>query len=151
MADRRKPQEILDHITSSHATLESLIYSLDEHQQTKPGAIGKWTVKEVMAHIGHWEEIGYEVLYDFVHNGKKPTEDYTQFLEYNDKWEPELQAHALEESIHLFESGHARLFGFLSSLKDDQWSGYVRAWVPGLTYDHFDEHIKELRALQGQQ
>src|SRR5712691_1772654 len=88
MADRRKPQEILDQITSSHATLESLIYSLDEHQQTKPGAIGKWTVKEVMAHIGHWEEIGYEVLYDFVHNGKKPTEDYTQFLEYNDKWEP---------------------------------------------------------------
>jgi len=148
MVDRRKPQEILDQIVHARTALEELIYGMDEARQIKADAVGKWTVKDVMAHIGRWEEVCYEIVYDYVHNSKKPTEDYSQFLAYNDKWEPEFQAMSLQESIHLFESAHARLFGLLSSLREDQWGGYVGAWVPGSTFEHFEEHVKDLQALQ---
>ena len=55
--DTRDPQEILAHITTARVALIAAIFGLSEDRLTAPGAVGKWSVKDVMAHIGHWEEV----------------------------------------------------------------------------------------------
>jgi hypothetical protein len=143
--DTREPQEILAHVTASRVALTSSIYGLSEAELTTKGAVGDWSVKDVMAHIGRWEEICFDELQKHLH-GEQSTEDYRDALAYNDRWEAELQVLSLQETIERFETAHYRLFGLLSSLTPAQWSGYVRAWVRGSTWHHFEEHGEQIRA-----
>jgi len=107
--------------------------------------VGKWSVKDVMAHLGRWEEVCLDVLQAHL-RGEKTSENYTDYLAYNDKWEAELQAYSLQEAIEHFETAHYHLFGFLSTLAPEGWNGYVRTWVQGSTWHHFEEHAEQIRA-----
>jgi Protein of unknown function (DUF1706) len=143
--DTREPQEIIAHIITSRVELSSTIYGLSETELTVKGAVGEWSVKDVMAHIGRWEVICIEQLQKHL-GGEPSVADYRDALAYNDMWEAELQSLTLLEAIALFETSHYRLFGFISSLEPEQWNGYVRAWVRGSTWHHFEEHCEQIRA-----
>lgn len=143
--DTRAPREILAHIVSSRVALTSAIFGLSGAELTAPGAVGKWSVKDVMAHIGHWEEVCLEEFQ--VHlRGERSGKDYRDALALNDQWEAGLQALSLQQSIALFETSHYQLFGLLSALSPEQWSNYIRIWVPGATWHHFEEHGEQIRA-----
>ncbi len=147
--DTREPKEILAHITTSRVALTLAIYGLSEADLTTGGVTGRWSVKELMAHLGRWESVCFEVLQ--VHlRGEDPPESYRDPLSYNDKWEEELHKLSLQESIELFETAHYRLFGLLSSLTPEQWNGYVRAWVTGSTWHHFEEHSGQIRVWRAE-
>lgn len=143
--DTREPQEILAHVTASRVALTSAIYGLSETELTTEGPVGRWSVKDVMAHLGRWEEVCFAELQKHL-CGEQSTEDYRDALPYNDKWEAELQALSLQQSIELFEKAHYLVFGLLSSLKPEQWDGFVRAWTRGSTWHHFEEHGEQIRA-----
>ena len=143
--DTREPQEIMAHVITSRVELSSTIYGLSEIELTVKGAVGEWSVKDVKAHIGRWEEICFEQLQKHL-GGEPSVEDYRDALAYNDMWEAELQSLTLLEAIALFETSHYRLFGLISSLRPEQWNGYVRAWVRGSTWHHFEEHGEQIRA-----
>ncbi len=147
--DTREPQEILAHVTRARVALTSAIYGLSEDQLTQPGPTDKWSVKDLMAHVGRWESICYDVLQGH-QRGVKPTENYGDAQTFNDRWEAELQALSLQEAIDLFETAHYRLFGFLSAFTPEQWDGYVRAWVTGSTWHHFEEHAEQIRNWRAQ-
>ncbi|MFL5659154.1 MAG: DinB family protein [Ktedonobacteraceae bacterium] len=143
--DTRAPQEILAHIISSRVALTSAIYGLSEAELITQHPVGKWSVKDVMAHIGRWEEVCFDVLQAHL-RGEKASEDYRDYLSYNDKWEAELQAYSLQEAIEHFETAHYRLFAFLAALTPEQWNGYVRTWVQNAIWHHFEEHGEQIRA-----
>jgi len=143
--DTREPQEILSHVTVTRVALTSAIYGLSEDELAIAGAVGRWSVKDVMAHLGRWEEICLAELEKHL-RGEQSIQDYRDPLPYNDEWEAELHALSLQEAVELFETAHYRLFGLLSSLEPEQWNGYVRAWVKGSTWHHFDEHGEQIRA-----
>jgi DinB superfamily len=143
--DTRTPQEILAHVTTARVALTSAIYGLSETELSREGVVGRWSVKDVMAHLGRWEEICLAELQKHL-RGEQSTEDYRDALPYNDKWEAELLPLSLQESVDLFETAHYRLFGLLSSLAPEQWNGFVRAWVRGSIWHHFEEHGEQIRA-----
>jgi hypothetical protein len=147
--DTRSPQEILDHVITSRVALTSVVYGLSEAQLTTSGVVGRWSVKDLLAHLGKWEEVCLTELQKHL-RGEEPGGDYRDALAYNDQWEAELQALTLLESIAAFETSHARLLCFLAALKEEQWDGYVRAWVRGSTWHHFEEHGAEIRAWRDQ-
>ena len=143
--DTRDPEEILAHIISARIALTSAIFGLSEEELTAPGAVGKWSVKDLMAHIGHWEVVCLEELRIHL-RGERSGKDYRDAVALNDEWEAGLQALSLKESIDMFETAHYQLFGLLSALRPEQWNGYVRAWVQGSTWHHFEEHGEQIRA-----
>lgn len=147
--DTRSPQEILDHIIASRVALTSVIYGLSEAQLATAGVVGRWSVKDLLAHLGKWEEVCLTELQKHV-LGEEPGGDYRDALPYNDQWEAELQALSLLETIAYFETTHARLLSFLAGLTAEQWDGYVRAWVRGSIWHHFEEHGAEIRAWRDQ-
>lgn len=142
--DTREPVEILEHVTRSRVNLTATIYGLSEAQLTTVGVVGRWSVKDVMAHIARWETVCFETLRDHIEGKPQATEDYRDVLAYNNKWESELRAMSLLESIMQFERAHYQLFGFLSALKPEQWNGYVRAWVANSCWHHFEEHTAQI-------
>ena len=146
--DTREPGEILAHVTTARVALTSAIYGLSEVDLVAKGAVGTWSVKDVMAHVGRWEEVCFDELQIHL-RGEPSTKDYRDALAYNDEWETELQGLSLPESIEKFETTHYRLFGLLSALTPEQWDGYVRAWVRGSTWHHFEEHGEQIRAWRG--
>jgi len=143
--DTREPHEILAHVTQSRVALTSAIYGLSEAELTMEGPVGRWSVKDVMAHLGRWEEVCFDELQKHL-RGEQSTDDYRDALPYNDQWESGLQALSLQESIEKFETAHYRVFGLLSALTPEQWDGYVRAWVRGSLWHHFEEHGEQIRA-----
>lgn len=143
--DTREPQEILDHIIKARVALTSLLYGLSEADLVKEGPVGYWSIKDVMAHIGNWEDVCFEELQTHL-RGEKSTGDYRDAEALNDVWEERLRALSLSQSIELFEFAHQRLFMLLSSLRPEQWNGYVRAWAMGSTWHHFEEHAAQIRA-----
>jgi hypothetical protein len=143
--DTREPKEILAHVTQARVALTSAIYGLSESDLTAEGPVGRWSVKDVMAHLGRWEEVCFDELQRHLH-GESSTGDYRDALPYNDRWEPELRALSVQQSVEKFETAHYRLFGLLSALTPEQWDGYVRAWVRGSTWHHFEEHAEQIRA-----
>ena len=131
--DTREPQEILAHVTASRVALTSAIYGLSEAELTMAGAVGRWSVKDVMAHLGRWEEICLAEVQKHL-RGEQSTEDYRDALPYNDRWEAELHMLSLQEAIGLFETVHYRLFGLLwcqqlPNIRDNP--GQQRARRPG--------------------
>jgi len=142
--DTRSPQEILAHVIDARVALVSVIYGLSGAELTASGAVGRWSVKDLLEHMGKWEELCLIELQKHMH-GEEPGGNYRDALWYNDQWEDELQALSLLESIAFFETTHARLLLFLSRLSAEQWDGYVRAWVGGSTWQHFEEHGAEIR------
>jgi hypothetical protein len=146
--DTREPQEILAHITRARVALTTVMYGLSEADLLKSGAVGSWSVKDVMAHVGRWETVCFDVLEDHL-RGQQPAEDYSQATIFNNRWEAELQSLSLPEAIDLFETAHHRLFGLLSSLRSEQWNGYIRAWVTGSTWHHYEEHAEQIRSWRG--
>ena len=113
--DTREPQEILAHVISSRVALTSAIFGLSEAQLTTPGPVGRWSVKDVMAHIGHWEEVCLEELQIHL-RGERSGKDYRDAVALNDQWEAGLQALSLQESITLFEQAHYQLFALLAAV-----------------------------------
>src|SRR5258708_10263501 len=110
--DTREPQEILAHVSAAGVALTCAIYGLSEAELTMAGAVGRWSVKDVMAHLGRWEEICLAEVQKHL-RGEQSTEDYRDALPYNDRWEAELHMLSLQEAIGLFETAHYRLFGLL--------------------------------------
>ena len=147
--DTRDPHEILAHVTQSRVALTSAIYGLSEAELTTPGPAGIWSVKDLMAHVARWEEVCLDELQKHL-RGEPPTADYRDALPYNDQWQSELQALSLQESIEKFETAHYNLFGLLSSLTPGQWDGYIRAWVRGSTWHHFEEHAEQIRTWRAE-
>jgi hypothetical protein len=147
--DTRSPQEILDHVIAARVALTSAIYGLSQEQLTIAGVVGHWTVKDLLAHVGKWEEVCLDELQKHL-RGEEPGGNYRDALPHNDRWEAELQALSLAESLASFETSHERLLLFLGALREDQWNGYVRAWINGSTWHHFEAHAAEVRAWREQ-
>ncbi|MBN1310066.1 MAG: ClbS/DfsB family four-helix bundle protein [Anaerolineae bacterium] len=46
---------LLDKLHSAHADLYAAIDGLSEEQLTRPGVVGGWSVKDLIAHFTYWE------------------------------------------------------------------------------------------------
>lgn len=142
--DTREPAEIMEHVIRSRVNLTAAIYGLSQEQLLTPGVVGRWTIKEVMAHIGRWEAICLHTLRDHIEGKPGGFLEHRDILAYNDQWEAELSKMTLLSSIMLFEQAHYQLFGFLAALQQEQWDSYVKGWVVGSCWQHFEEHTAQI-------
>ena len=72
--------QVIAEINETHLRLERLIAPLSVEQMNEPGAVGIWSVKDVLAHIAFWER--YLVrLFQAIAAGETPelaAEDHTE-------------------------------------------------------------------------
>lgn len=58
-----KKSELLEALETSHEQFLSLIEGVSPEDLTRPGAVGEWSVKDVMSHLLIWEAETIKLLY----------------------------------------------------------------------------------------
>lgn len=117
---RRKRLQLLKDVSAAYLQLRKTISSLSGAELMRPGSAGKWSGKDVMAHIADWEGVYAGILQDRDASRPEnwPTEDDTD--EALDVWnEAQVIAKAdwsLDEVREYFEQTHADLMELLERL-----------------------------------
>lgn len=57
MAKQKSKIELLNDILTARRRLEKILNGLSDTELTRPGVIGEWSVKDVLAHLTAWEQL----------------------------------------------------------------------------------------------
>ena len=144
MSIEHDPAAILSEYDRAWQELERVIGGLSEQEMLAPNHAGAWSRKDVLAHIGRWDDAGCEVIEDHMAGGKL-AEQYRDFEPWNARWAAEDSARTLQEVLTRARAAHERMRALIASLSADRWDALVYEWA-GVGIEHIDEHLVDLRA-----
>jgi hypothetical protein len=148
--------ELLERITTERKRLETALASVDEAHIADPALYGAWSVKDMLAHIGWWEQRAVYVI-ETVLGGDVPDNvveggniDQVNALVYRENHTRPVQ------DVRRFEHvAYLKLLSLVEMANEDAlfnpqrfaWTkGQPLAnWVAWNSYDHYAEHLVELQ------
>ncbi|MEE9554630.1 MAG: DinB family protein [candidate division Zixibacteria bacterium] len=145
--------KIVDELKKSHLDLLEAIDGLDSAQLAKENTIGNWSVRDIILHIAMWEgevlkalaiwRMGHKVDWSYVGDEKT-------ILRFNDFWIENMKHLSVEKVIQLFNLTHSAIVAEVSSISEDIWEsrGGVPEWIPSITTEHNNHHIKKILAYR---
>jgi DinB superfamily len=149
-----EPEEFLDHINTSRAAWEAQMARVRHDQMTAPGAVGKWSVKDLVAHIT-WSEremVGMLETRALVGSDLwSLTNDQRNEIVYQQN-----RDRPLGEVLAEAEDVYSRLLALVSGMSaaelndPGQFANMPADWLPwriiaGNTYIHYQEHAQNLK------
>jgi hypothetical protein len=139
------------------AELLAVISGLDEAALDRKGAVGDWSIKNVLAHIAAWEAWVVESLPARMATGTTP-QDFRQRAEDEDRFNAEEVAEREEltpdEQLMELERTRAELLAYVGGLDAavlerthpwNTWEGTLPEYLLAALRDHEAEHVEELR------
>ena len=116
----------------------------------KPGAIGEWSLRDLMAHIVSWHEECLWALRSTV-DGTYERRDYSDFDKLNAEMLPKYEGLGAEELRRRMESTARELVAQIRGIPEDLWQSTPRlaAWVNTTAIGHYEEHAGDVRAARG--
>ena len=144
--------ELLANIRSGRAQLEARLAPLSVEQLLAPVLHGNWSVKDLIAHFGFWEQ-RIVTLYGQLSRGEEPAEDPAldelnahAYAANRDKTLQEVrreEREAYEQLLALTEHASENdLFG-LQRFTWTQGQSFAE-WIEGNTYGHYEQHAADL-------
>jgi uncharacterized protein (TIGR03083 family) len=156
-----KYMDILEELSRTRAALLATIAGLDEQALERKGALGDWSIKNVLAHIAAWESWVVQALPPRLATGVTPPdlqarqvdEDASNAVEVAEREE-------LTPSEQLMELERTReaLLTYLRGLDAatwerrnlwNRWQGTLAEYLRMALVEHEEEHIAALRQLKG--
>src|SRR5216684_3991041 len=127
-------------LQETRAQWEELLAQVEEERMLQPGATGKWSVKDVIAHVMSGSELW------------NLSDDERNEIEYQQNRERPLQEIRSEE-----QQAYADLLAAAQTLSDDdlndphRFQQMPQEWVPwrlfaGNSFKHYQDHMPALRA-----
>ena len=134
--------------------LLAALNGLSEDEMARPGAVGRWSVRDVLAHILAWEDEAVKRL-DLL-AAERP-QDFARITSEEELEAWNARAHeryaglALAEVMRRLEDAQGRILAGLDSLSDerlgtDEGPVPVHNWLPECTYAHEEEHCADILA-----
>jgi len=155
---RMDKAELLAKVAQSRAEFEALLAQLSDEQMLQPGLPGGWTPKDALAHIAWWARRAHIVISAVV-SGQEPeySLDESDVDNVNrqtyEKNRLCLLAEVRQEEAESFRA----LVALVESTPENDLSEPFRfAWTKGNplnvlvawnTFDHYNEHIPDLRKM----
>ena len=150
---------LIKELTRVRAEMQALLADLSENHLLQPGAVGDWSVRDVLAHITAWE---VDMLTNLgkVRRGAKPgTTDWTSaaIQRQNEAWHKEMKDRSLRQVLADYDGARKQTLRVLEGLTDAE-AAKPAAWLQGrpltqyvatMTLDHEREHLEHLRHWQG--
>jgi hypothetical protein len=155
--------EILDALQASRAKLLNAIEGLDPIEMQKPGIVGKWSVRDILAHITRWEAELVRLLFQ-LKQGQKP--DFFSVPEQDiDKINERFYEQSIGRSLDLifsdlqsvrkqtvrrlsdFSDQEISEAGFYPDLKGNALFGYISS----NTLEHEAEHTEQILEWRNRQ
>ena len=144
-------RDLLEAIRKGRAEFEAALEGLTPEQMTAPGAMGEWSVQDILGHIAMWESRLVATLYA-LERGVPPQTFHTQAEvdKVNAESYAEQRDRPLERVLADFHAVHAQLIKRLEAAKERDLTNPKRfEWmegepleklVAGDTFEHYAEH-----------
>ncbi|MFC1915577.1 DinB family protein [Chloroflexota bacterium] len=118
----------------------------------EPGAVGHWSVRNVLAHISTWEEEALKALL-LILEGKRPPR-YGGIDAFNAREQERKRVFSLDQVKQELVATHQHLMTFLASCPKDNYAteSRFRRRLRLDTYHHYREHAAQIttwRAKRG--
>ena len=134
--------------------LLAALNGLSEEEMARPGAVGRWSVRDVLAHILAWED---ETVARLELLAAERPQDFTRITTDAELEAWNASAHrryaglSLAEVMRRLEDVQGRILAELDSLSDERLSTDegpvpVHNWLPECTYAHEEEHCADILA-----
>jgi hypothetical protein len=147
--------EVRDLIRATNARLDLLLSGLNVDQMNQPGAVGVWSVKDVIAHIAFWERYAIAIV-RAVLGGETPVLDAEDLTETrNASVVAQYYQRPLGAVIAEWYAAREELLDLLEDISDEDLNDAQRfPWsdgrtlldrVAGNSYEHEHEHIDQIR------
>ena len=147
--------ELLTNIRSGRAQLEASLAPLSDEQLMAPALHGNWSVKDLIAHFGFWEQ-RIVTLYGKLSHGEAPAADEPQLDELNAQAYAANRDKTLSEVRRIEREAYEQLLALTESASEDDLFDPQRfAWtegrpfaeeIEGNTYGHYEQHSADLEA-----
>jgi uncharacterized damage-inducible protein DinB len=144
---------LLKTLTETRAAWEGLLAQIDEEQMLKPGAAGKWSVKDVIAHVASGESEIVPVLRTHVLAGSvwNLSDDKRNEIEYQQH-----KDRPLHDIVNEERQAYTALLEVVQQLSDEDlhdphcFKNMPAEWRPwqliaGDSFKHYEDHMPSLR------
>lgn len=147
---------LLAHIRASYDRFQARLAPLSETQLTTPGALGTWSIKDVLAHLTAWHEVGARE-YQAIAQGREPLiEPEGDVDQDNARLTEPYRAQSLAQVQAAFRAAYQQVVAAVESLSEvDLFEAGRFPWREGHalwegiaynTFAHYDEHGPALQA-----
>jgi len=149
--------DLIQALNRSRERLLRAIEGLEASQLTQPGAVGIWSVKDVLAHLAMWEAQTVTLLYQ-VRQGMKPTTLHLKTFDndqQNAQWYEQAKDRPWEQVWADFQGVRVQTLRRLDAFDDHELSSPTRfPWLgkslASLIYEwiiqHEEDHAADLEA-----
>lgn len=138
----------LDQIDRSWHRLNAELDIIPQERMTESGAIGVWSVKDLLGHIAFWDQEAVVVGPLLVAGEADPYDGPATVIDTVNAREAAARAdRALDQQWAEFREAHAALLAYLHSQTANERDAIsLFAGLRDYTQDHYDEHTADLRA-----
>ena len=147
--------QLLKRVDGAWQALLASYEGLTETEMTRPGAIGDWSIKDVIAHVSWWEEEALTHLPVILAGGRPPrySVTYGGIDAFNERMTRQKSDLSFAEVLRQRDDTHARLVEFLQTVPEEHMSGETRfrRRLRLDAYGHYRLHAQAIRAWREQQ
>ena len=139
--------QTLARIESAWSDFADVITSVPDGMMDVPGAVGSWSVKDVIGHVATWDLEALRALRRFVEDrNTQALVAWPDVDEFNDQQWKSKRGIELTELRRELEDTHRDLEDFLSDLAEEDFEiPEVQERIRIDTYGHYDDHGPEIR------
>jgi uncharacterized protein (TIGR03083 family) len=112
-----------DVLKYGHLTVLGAIDGLAEPDWERPGACGRWSVKNLIAHLASYELALVDILTGFTGGGPAPTLDafHAAPTEFNDRQVDQRCSQTAAQTLAEYREAHERATTLASRISDESW------------------------------
>ena len=145
-------EDARESLARERGKLLAALEGLSEEEMARPGAVGRWSVRDVLAHLLAWEEEAVTRL-DLL-AAERP-QDFARIVDEEELEAWNARAHqryaglALAEVMRRLRDVQGRILAALDSLSEERLGTDagpvpVRNWLPECTYAHEQDHCADI-------
>ena len=151
--------ELLSAMRAGHTRLDKMIDSLSEEQMLAPRLHGGWSGKDLLAHLGFWQQRTAENCQTLL-NGGTPLEIVGEFgvdtinadayAEFHDRGLDEVCRFEQQSFQLLFDQAEKASEEDLFDPQRFAWlkGATLGSWIEGNSYGHYEEHQTDLAVFE---
>ena|SRR5215468_7329155 len=148
-------QQVLKQLAKAWESFNESYAGLSEAQLQEPGVTGKWSVRDIVAHVTTWEEEALKYL-PLILEGKRPplySHQYGGIDAFNALMTERKKDLSLAEVLQQQDEKHNRLLDYLDGVPEENFAseGRFRRRLRADTYSHYPKHAKAILRWREQQ
>ena len=144
-----KTQQVLDRLDAAWSDFEESYAGLSDSQLLEPGVTGRWSVRDIIAHVTWWEEEALKHL-PVVREGGRPTRysvKYGGIDAFNALMTEQRKHLPLAEVLRQHDEVHARLLDYVRAAPGELFERETRfrRRLRLDTFAHYPIHARAIR------